>query len=102
MLIAHLFFGLLAGLIAGVWGWVAGLPIWAAVCLYVLGGSLGIAASAAVVFLLARQAAAAREANVPARMSRSLEESVTCSERAIRVTAEDPRRKTSKQGPSGR
>ena len=40
---------LLVGVIAGLWAWMAGPSIWAVVCLYALGGVLGLAASVAVM-----------------------------------------------------
>lgn len=102
MLLVHLLAGLLFGLIAGLWGWVAGLPVLAAVSLYVFGGSLGIAASAAVVFLLSRQASAARKAEGTARMFQSQQECYKCGDGAIRVSAPEQRPETLRQDSSGR
>lgn len=102
MALVHLLVGVLAGLVAGAWGWVAGQPVWVAFCLYFFGGNLGIAASALAHFLQSRRATAARKADGVPRLPPAPEECPTCAEEAIRVSAADERRDTSRQYPPDR
>lgn len=54
MLILHLFAGFVAAFSAGLWAWLDGASFWAMLGLYVIGGNLGVAASAAVSLILPR------------------------------------------------
>ena len=57
MLILHLFAGFLGAFSLALWGWLDGVSFWAMLGLYVLGGNVGIAASAAVSLILPRTGA---------------------------------------------
>ena len=57
MLILHLFAGFVAAFSLALWAWLDGASFWAVLGLYVLGGNLGIAASATVSLILPRTGA---------------------------------------------
>ena len=57
MLIVHLFAGLVAAFLPALWAWLDGASFWAMLGLYVLGGNLGVAASATVALILPRTGA---------------------------------------------
>ena len=57
MLILHLFAGFVGAFSLALWGWLDGVSFWAMLGLYVLGGNLGIAGSAAVSLILPRTTA---------------------------------------------
>ena len=95
MVPAHLLVGVLAAIIAGLWGWMAGQPIWAVLGLYVLGGVLGVAASIAVM-LRTRRSTAARTTEVALR-TRSSEECSGQDEEVVRVAVVEHQRKALRQ-----
>lgn len=102
MIVAHLLVGVLAGVVAGAWGWVAGLPVWALVCLYAFEGSLGAVTSAAVLSLRSRRVPTARKAEGAAQRARSTGEGSKCDGKPIRVPAAEQRRHSPKQHPRDR
>ena len=57
MLILHLFTSFVAALTLALWAWLDDASVWAVLGLYVLGGNLGVAASAAVSLILPRMRA---------------------------------------------
>lgn len=54
MLIVHLGSGLLIAIAAALWGSAAGYPLWACLGLYILGGNVGVVASAMIEVLRLR------------------------------------------------
>ncbi len=99
MVPVHLLFGVLAGAVSTLWGWMAGQPIWAVVGLYVLGGILGLAASVAVM-LRPRGSNAARTGKAVLR-DRSSEECPGQGEEAVRVAVVKHPQNAPGQDPSG-
>jgi hypothetical protein len=64
MLIVHLFAGFVAAFSLALWAWLDGASFWAMLGLYVLGGNLGVAASATVSLILPRTTAPTDVANL--------------------------------------
>jgi hypothetical protein len=100
MVPVHLLFGVLAGAVSALWGWMAGQPIWAVVGLYVLGGILGLAASVAVM-LRPRGSVAARMMEAAALRTRSSKECPSHTEEAVRVAVVKHPQNAPGQDPSG-
>jgi hypothetical protein len=99
MVPVHLLFGVLAGAVSALWGWMAGQPIWAVVGLYVLGGILGLAASMAVM-LRPRGSVAARTMEAALR-TRFSKECPSHTEEAVRVSVVKHPQRAPGQDPSG-
>ena len=60
MLILHIFSCLVLSLVSALWGWAEGVSLWSVLGSYVLGGSLGVIASALGVLFITRFAQSGR------------------------------------------